>query len=379
MDILIVGAGVAGLTLTALLNRRGITPRVIEKSSQLGDVGYMIGLYPLGSNILNGLDCYQQFIDQTISLETYRANTPNGKTLKSFSLKPISDTYGHYQCTTRYQLLDTIQQTISSQIEFEQTIKSIEHEGDKCLVTFANNDQSRFDLIIGADGIHSQTRELILNPDDVEHFDTGWGGWVWWVDQNDYPIGEINEYWGHGTFFGVYPVKDKLGIIAAFPRKVVEEAGENRNQLILSSFDYLNQQHPQWFDSLPNNNEPIFFWPLKDIRAKHWYKNRVLLLGDAATAFLPTAGVGASMAMESAAVLNDVLSRTNKTTIGKAIEFYTKRRKKRVEEAQQDSRQLAKLMFVESKWRVVVRNTVTQYMTVKSLLNSIMKDFDAPI
>lgn len=378
MDILIVGAGVAGLTLTALLNRRGITPRVIEKSRQLGDAGYMLGLYPLGSNIFNGLDCYQQFVDKTINLEIYKAKTPDGKQLTSLSLKPISESYGHYQCTTRYQLLETIQQTLTSRIEFEQTISAIEHQQDHCLVTFANNEQACFDMVIGADGIHSNTRKLILNPDDVEHFDTGWGGWVWWADQNGYPLGEINEYWGQGTFFGVYPVKDKLGIIAAFPRNVVEQT-QQRNKLILSSFHNLSQRHPQWFAGLPNDDEPVFFWPLQDIRAKYWHKNRVLLLGDAATAFLPTAGVGASMAMESAAVLNDVLSRANKHTVDKAIEFYIKRRKKRVEDAQNDSRKLAKMMFVENKWQTLIRNMATQYMSVKSLLNSIMKDFDTPI
>jgi glycosyltransferase involved in cell wall biosynthesis len=74
--------------------------------------------------------------------------------------------------------------------------------------------------------------------------------------------------------------------------------------------------------SLPGDEEELFFWKLADQRAESWVKDRVVLLGDAAAAFLPTAGIGASMAMESAAVLADELSRADVAHLDHALAFY---------------------------------------------------------
>ncbi len=105
----------------------------------------------------------------------------------------------------------------------------------------------------------------------------------------------------------------------------------------------------------------------------------MVLLGDAASAFLPTAGIGASMALESAAALNDVLSRTGVEFIPQALQLFEKRSKALVEGAQNDSRRLAKMMFVSSAWASWMRNYFTKKMSVTSLIKSIIKGFDIPI
>ena len=110
-----------------------------------------------------------------------------------------------------------------------------------------------------------------------------------------------------------------------------------------------------------------------------WVHGRVVLLGDAAAGFLPTAGVGASMAMESAAVLADELSRTDRRFLEHALSLYVKRRKRRVEGIQDDSRKLARLMFVQSAPVTAIRNYVSRYMTLEMALASITKAFDEPI
>jgi 2-polyprenyl-6-methoxyphenol hydroxylase-like FAD-dependent oxidoreductase len=62
---------------------------------------------------------------------------------------------------------------------------------------------------------------------------------------------------------------------------------------------------------MPAATADMFYWRLDDCRAPSWRAGRVALLGDSACGFLPTAGIGASMAMESAAVLADELDRTD--------------------------------------------------------------------
>ncbi|ASQ46040.1 FAD-dependent oxidoreductase [Legionella clemsonensis] len=109
------------------------------------------------------------------------------------------------------------------------------------------------------------------------------------------------------------------------------------------------------------------------------HKDRVVLLGDAAAGFLPTAGIGASMAMESAAVLAEELSRTDRTYLHWALSLYQKRRQKRVEKAQNDSRQLAKYMFVKSEVWAKLRNKLLKYYSIKNMAKGIDKSFQEPI
>jgi len=118
---------------------------------------------------------------------------------------------------------------------------------------------------------------------------------------------------------------------------------------------------------------------MRDVRAPEWSRGRVVLLGDAAAAFLPTAGVGASMAMESAAVLNDVLARTNARYVETAIDYYIRRRRKRVEAIQDNSRSLARLMFVTSRPLAAARDFAMRFYTLRMLARDLMKSFDEPI
>ena len=70
----------------------------------------------------------------------------------------------------------------------------------------------------------------------------------------------------------------------------------------------------------------MFLWRMSDVRARSWVQGRVALVGDAVAAFLPTAGVGASMALESAAVLADELSHTDAVHLPNALDPYYNRR-----------------------------------------------------
>ncbi|MCH5373116.1 MAG: FAD-dependent monooxygenase [Planctomycetes bacterium] len=123
----------------------------------------------------------------------------------------------------------------------------------------------------------------------------------------------------------------------------------------------------------------MFFWKLSDVRARDWVSGRVVLLGDAAAGFLPTAGIGGSMAMESAAVLADELSRTNARFVEQALSLFVQRRKKRVEQIQKASRRLARIMFVKSSLFSSLRNQMARFYSVKQLAGSIANAFDEPI
>jgi FAD-dependent urate hydroxylase len=190
----------------------------------------------------------------------------------------------------------------------------------------------------------------------------------------------VTEYWGAGRFLGVYPTKHRIGIVACGPvRNMDPDDRTGRRDRILRLFAALEGKAGAILHSLPGDEEELFFWKLADQRAESWVKDRVVLLGDAAAAFLPTAGIGASMAMESAAVLADELSRADVAHLDHALAFYEMRRRKRVEAAQNDSRHMARMMFIENVPLAWGRDQALKFYSLEQLVKQIAKIFEQPI
>lgn len=379
MRILIVGAGIGGLTLAALLRRFGIQPEIVDKAPSFEHAGYMLGLYPLGSRVLHGLQAFDAFVAASEPMNHYAVANGRGEIVNTYELGIVTDRFGPIRQIGRGELLELLADAAGHPpVRMGVALQAVREEGDDVVVRTSDGQERRYDLVVGADGIHSGTRGLVFGEGAV--FDTGWGGWVWWADPSLVPHDTVTEYWGAGRFLGVYPTKNRTGIVAAGPVESLDaDLHAGRRKQILEHFSALEGKAAAVLQSLPGDDAELFFWKLADQRAEHWVKGRVVLLGDAAAAFLPTAGIGASMAMESAAVLADELSRTDAAHLGHALGFYEQRRRKRVEAAQDDSRHMARMMFIESVPLAWGRDQAMKFYSLDQLVKQIAKIFDRPI
>lgn len=379
MRILIVGAGIGGMTLAALLKQRGYHPTLIERAPDFEHAGYMLGLWPLGYRVLHGLGLYEQFAAETLECRHYEVRDNHGELVKHWSMAPISDRFGPNLSCTRPQLIKLLHSAIDDlDLRFNTTLDTLYDDGETATVAFSDGRTETFDLVVGADGIHSKVRQMIFG--DQPYYHTNWGGWVWWVGLDQVPQETFIEHWGAGRFFGIYPTTQGAGVYAGAPvTDDFSQPGPGRTQRIRDRFAGMGELVETCLESLPDGNSDLFFWKLSDVRAKEWTRGRVVLLGDAAAGFLPTAGIGASMAMESAAVLADELSRTNTQFLEHALALYVKRRQHRVESTQNDSRHLAKMMFIKSATVSHIRDVATKFYSLEQLAGSIAKAFDEPI
>jgi 2-polyprenyl-6-methoxyphenol hydroxylase-like FAD-dependent oxidoreductase len=384
MRILIVGSGIAGLTLAALLKQRGIEPMIIERAPNFDHAGHMLSLFPIGNRVLYGLNLFEKFLKISKAQNYYNLYSGRGKRIKRYHLTEFMEQYGSTQMLMRGDLLKLLKNYIKPKdLHMSTKIKSLRQRKDAVEVTLSNGKEYTFDLVVGADGMHSQVRDLLFKKGEgVEFHDTDWGAWLWFCDDRKYRHDEITEYWGAGSLIGVYPVKGELGIIAAMPnhKACLKSNHKGRRDMLKKRCERVGSALPNnVISAIPEDKEEMFYWSLKDARCKQWSKGRVVLLGDASTAFLPTAGIGAAMAMESAAVLNDELSRVDARYVENAIKFYIRRRKWRVEKAQALSRLMAKQMFVESRLRSCVRNFCLKFYSLKQLSKDLTKLFDQAI
>ncbi|MCO5321898.1 MAG: FAD-dependent monooxygenase [Microthrixaceae bacterium] len=371
--ILVVGAGIAGATLAALLRRRGEAVALIERAGPLADEGYMLGMMPLGGRVLNGLGLVEAYHRTSIPMREYDLYDRRGQLANSYPLASFVEQFGDWRGIERGALVELLRSE-AGPISFETTITSIEDREDRAAVTFGDGSRATFDLVVGADGIQSSTRRLILDTDEVEDFDTGWGGFVCWTQAPETDTDTYSELWSAGWGVGIYPVPGRLGVFLAgrhheivdrdvqgYARELVERVPDGVFASALGALDL---------------DAPAFYWRMADCRARTWSRGRTVLLGDAAAAFLPTAGVGASAAMDSAAALADELSRSDATHIGYALELYEKRQRHRVELAQKNSRDLARYMFVNAAPLAMARDHLMRFYTLDHMISDVSKVMD---
>ena len=379
MRILVVGAGIGGLTLAALLRRWNVKPDLIDRAPDFEHAGYMLGLYPLGSRILHGLGAFGDFVAASEPMDYYAVANGKGDVINRYDLGVISERFGPIRQLSRGELLKLLAAAAGAlPARMGVGIEAIEQQGPELVARTSDGETRRYDLVVGADGIHSAVRRLVFGEGAT--FDTGWGGWVWWADHALVPHDTVTEYWGAGRFLGVYPAKQRIGIVACGPVKNMDPDDRvGRRERILAHFAALEGKAGAILHSLPGDEEELFFWKLVDQRAQSWVKNRVVLLGDAAAAFLPTAGIGASMAMELAAVLADELSRADVAHLDHSLAFYETRRRKRVEAAQNDSRHMARMMFIETVPLAWGRDQALKFYSLDQLVKQIAKIFEQPI
>lgn len=377
IDILIIGAGVAGLACAGLLEKQGATPLVIEKDTEkkFNNSGYMLGLLPLGGRVLSELDADKAYFDRSIEMKTYEIHKEDGRLNKAYPLDFINEKFGSYRGIERKELIRVLREKLrSTELRFGTTTEAFRVKADKVEVTFSDGTSREFDIVIAADGIHSSTRKQLWKPDEYSFYETGWGGWVAWLENKH--MNAYKEYWGASSFMGLYPVKNKIGVFLGGPDDLIDEKGmkgfaEEIRKHVHEDEELLRGA----FDALLDTERP-FLWKFHDVRTESWTKGNIILLGDAAAGFLPTAGVGASMALDSASALIDELSRTDREHLQYGLQLYVKRQKKRVEKAQKDSRDLAKIMFVKSHMLATIRDYSIRFYSLKQLASNISKTME---
>jgi 2-polyprenyl-6-methoxyphenol hydroxylase-like FAD-dependent oxidoreductase len=379
MHILIVGAGVAGLTLAALLRRHGTTAVVLDQRSQGDALGYALALWPHGTRVLHGLGVHDEFVARSEQMRRYVARGADGRVLTASPLPTEISAYGHVGLLPRAELIGILGGAANG-ITVRQglTVDTLVSHEDRVDVELSDGSRDSFDLVVGADGIGSRVRELLIGP--VAERDTGWGCLVWWGASDLTEPGVTTERYGAGSFLGTYPCRDRLCVIAGAPIGVVsaDHSGARRDRLTALLRPY-RIPVDDYLADLPGDEAPGLLWRMSDVRAPRWVHGRVALVGDAAAAFLPTAGIGASMALESAAVLADELSRTNAEYLPHALRLYQRRRRRRVEAAQSQSRRLARFMFLRSPALSRIRNEALRFTRMEQLVRPLINDLRRPI
>lgn len=372
LRILVVGAGIAGVTAAQLLRRDGRRPVLIERSTDSPARGYMLALMPMVDAALDDLGVRDGYRAAGVPLERYAVHGRTGRLLRVESTAELMSRFGDYRGIARGALLDVLAGA-GAPVTYGATVASLTEAPDGVEVSLSCGGATRrltFDLVIVADGMHSDTRQLILAGAPVEWVDTGWGGWVVWAPGTDADTDLGEELWGAGNMVAMYPVAGELGVFLGGPRTDTAAAPGPFVAAMRRRLKTVNARLDRAMAAVATDPDP-YYWSLTDCRAPRWTTSRTVLLGDAAAGFLPTAGVGAGMAMESAWMLVRMLRHADRIPLADLLRTYERAQRPRVEAAQDNSRQLAGLMFRRSRALAAARELAIRFVSIQRALRPI--------
>jgi 2-polyprenyl-6-methoxyphenol hydroxylase-like FAD-dependent oxidoreductase len=302
--ILIIGAGISGLSLAVNLKKLHIPFRIIEKQENWGKKGLAMSIQGEGLDAAASMGILKELEIYGKKRNLQRIENANGRILKQ--LEPVEE--DHSFVISRDILHETLRSRVS-EIEMGLTVLDLEKTEHGINVLFSNDSSDNFSLVVGADGINSKISKFITvnNKQLGKKENTIYSGSVLWgITVTDKYL-DIIEIWDKDTMIAFYPVID--GTVISFIKKVPGSFSSGR----ADRADHIKKYFSSYFqeiikrilDDLPKE---IFFDHIRYTRPDKWNKGRITLIGDACHSLSPLSGLGANLAMADAIGLSQVIA-----------------------------------------------------------------------
>lgn len=387
MRIAISGAGVAGTALAYWLHRTGHTPTVIERAPAFRSGGYMIDFWGVGYTVAGRMGLEEQILDKGYQIESVRSVGADGRVLAALDASVFRHLIGDdFTSLPRGDLAATIHATIAEHVEmiYGDSITAIDQDANGVRLSFSHAEPREFDLVIGADGLHSNVRRLVFGPDaDFEHY--------------------LGCKVAAAVVEGYRPRDDLAYMTYAVPERQVSRVAlrEDRtlalfvfrdtspdvsdpNAQLRNRFADAGWECPQLLAAAldrDRRSDDLYFDVVSQVRMNHWSRGRVLLIGDAAGCISLLGGEGTGLAITEAYILAGELQRAGGDH-RRAFDAYEARLRPLIESKQSNATQLLGFFATRTRFGLWFRNIAIRAMNLRLLTNlfagAVRDDFDLP-
>jgi 2-polyprenyl-6-methoxyphenol hydroxylase-like FAD-dependent oxidoreductase len=348
-NVLIVGSGAAGCAAAILFARDGATVDLIEVKPDLSALGSGITVQGNALRVLRQLGVWNEVAAAGYAFNTVGLRTPDGTLLVEMEDvrtggPDLPATVGMYRPALA-RILTEAAAAAGAKLRYGTTVQSLTQDADGVDVTFSDGtSSSRYDLVIGADGVRSQLRSLL--GIELETRPTGMG--IWRVFTSRPASVTRTDLYYHGACYiaGYCPTADD-SLYAYLVEAAQDRAQLTPGQRLEIMRDLASHYHGPWDDIRAAMTDPgtINYTRFEShLLPTPWNRGRVVLIGDAVHACPPTIAQGAALALEDAAVLADVLLAADDLDQA-AFDAFATRRYDRVKTVVEESVQLGQWML----------------------------------
>ncbi|MFF5808480.1 FAD-dependent monooxygenase [Streptomyces sp. NPDC012746] len=303
--VLISGGSVAGPALAYWLHRHGFTPTIVERAPELRDGGYAVDFRGEALDVLDRMGLLAKIRALDTEMGDAAMVDAEGRT---YATLPAAVFAGDLE-VLKGDLTRMLYEATREDVEyvFGDSIASLEQDEDGVLVTFERGTPRRFDLVVGADGLHSRTRALAFGPE--EEFIRHLGIYTAIFNLDNY-LGLRNTgrlYAVPGKAANIFTARDNTEARAAFHFAADSLEYDRRDpaaqkRIIADRFADGGWEVPRLLKEMDASGE-FFFDSNAQVEMDTWSAGRVVLLGDAGYCAGPTSGRGTSQALIGAYLL----------------------------------------------------------------------------
>lgn len=370
MRVAISGAGVSGPTLAYWLLRGGHEPVLIEAAPQLRTGGYMLDFWGVGYTVAERMGILPWLREAGYQVDEVRYLDGRGRAAGSISAKTVSRSLGdRFTSVQRGELARIIYAALEGQVEtlVSTSITGLEEHASGVRVSLSGGVEREFDLVVGADGLHSKVRQLAFGPDNLFERDVGY--YVAAFECQGYRPREENAYLNCGvagrqisridlrgdrtTFLFVFAA-DRL-------RGSMPSTLEDRKRVVVEVFAGMDWEWPTIRRYLEASDD-IYFDTVSQVVMDRWTSGRAALVGDAAACVSLVAGEGSGLGMTEAYVLAGELAVGDGYEA--ALSRYERRLRRFVDGKQKSARAFARSFAPRTALGVWLRNAAVRIMAI---------------
>lgn len=372
MKILISGAGIAGPTLAYWLTHHGLEATIVEKSPQLRTGGYVVDFWGAGYDIADRMGLLPEIRRTGYRVQELRVVDRIGHRVAGFPTQVFSRiTNDRFVTIARSDLAAAIFRLTAGKVEtiFGDSIFAIDQSDAGARVRFESGRERDFDLVIGADGLHSNVRKLVCGPE--AQFEKFLGFKVAAFEVEGYePRDELVYvlYTEVGQQVGRFTMRNNRTLFLFTFSDPSPDNGdlEDQKRTLHSRFGNSGWECPQILEALDSSQE-LYFDRASQIHMNDqpgsWSRGRVALLGDAAFCVSLLAGQGTALAMIAAYMLAGEIHRAGQD-YATAFTCYQERFGPFVRKKQDAALRFANSFAPKSAFSLFLRNQVMNLMRI---------------
>jgi 2-polyprenyl-6-methoxyphenol hydroxylase-like FAD-dependent oxidoreductase len=366
-SILISGTGIAGPTLAYWLNAAGFKTTLIEHAPALRQNGYVIDFWGLGYDIAERMGLLAEIDRIGYHMREMRVVDDQGRRSASFGTRVFDElTGGRYVTLGRSDLSKLLFETTKGRTEaiFGDEIVGLREEPDQVRVQFKHRGERGFDLVIGADGLHSGVRRLTFGPQD--RFEKRLGYLVAVFETPGYRPRDEDIYVMYcepGRMVGRVTLRDDKSLfLFVFTTDSDTDPADlaARKAMLRARYGDGKWECPRILDALDGAGD-LYFDRVSQIKMDRWSQGRIALVGDAAFCVSLLAGQGSALAMTAAYVLAGELAKELTKADGnhqEAFSNYENILRSFIETKQKAAARYAGALAPRTRWGLIFRNQV---------------------
>ncbi|WP_433345055.1 FAD-dependent monooxygenase [Microtetraspora malaysiensis] len=375
--VLISGAGIAGSTLAYWLAQHGFRPTVVERAAGLRSSGNPVDVRGPAMKVVERMGLMPRLRAADSNVTDMRFVNAAGRHVGRINLRAFQMSEGDREPEVpRAELASILLEASSDDAEFlwDDTIVSLRQDKNGVNVTFDRAEPRRFDLVIGADGLHSAVRRLAFGPeaDFVHHM----GIYVATLPI-DGPVDNDREvilYNAPGRMVSVHPSRGHA--VAAFMFRSPALPGfdhrdtEQHKRLVTTTFADDSWRVPELLERVQAADD-IYFDSVSQVRLLQWSSGRIAVLGDAASC-VSLFGDGSTLAIAGAFTLAEELAAAH-TDPETAFRRYESRHRTLVEPKLRGFGAATSMLIPATRRGIAVRNLATRLAPMMTAAGSLRR------